>query len=108
VLQNEKRQSVRNEMDSAGARRVGKQLQLVGKSEKFGKQFREVMRQVWGPAQNAVYADVDGNIGYVMAARTDPEEGAWRNSWPGDTDEYEWTGYIPFDQLPKVLIQRVD
>ena len=22
---------------------------------------------------------------------------------PGDTDDYEWTGYIPFDQLPQVF-----
>src|SRR5260370_2096205 len=22
---------------------------------------------------------------------------------PGDTDDYEWTGYIPFDQLPQAL-----
>jgi len=33
----------------------------LGKAKNW-KQFREVMRQVWGPAQNAVYADVDGNI----------------------------------------------
>src|SRR5438128_2807752 len=22
---------------------------------------------------------------------------------PGDTDDYEWTGYIPFEQLPQAL-----
>ena len=32
-------------------------------------EFREILKHVWGPAQNVVYADVAGNIGYVMAAR---------------------------------------
>ena len=73
----------------------------LGKAKNW-KQFREVMRQVWGPAQNTVYADVDGNIGYVMAARVPiRKKGHGEVPVPGDTDEYEWTGYIPFDQLPQ-------
>jgi len=68
------------------------------------KEFREVMKQVWGPGQNAVYADVDGNIGYVMAARVPiRKKGRGEVPVPGDTDDYEWTGYIPFDQLPQAL-----
>ncbi|OLE84967.1 MAG: hypothetical protein AUG07_05435 [Acidobacteria bacterium 13_1_20CM_2_60_10] len=31
-------------------------------------EFRNELKRVWGPGQNAVYADADGNIGYVMAA----------------------------------------
>ncbi len=74
---------------------------LLGKAKNW-KQFREVMRQVWGPAQNAVYADVQGNIGYVMAARVPiRKKGHGEVPVRGDTDEYEWTGYIPFDQLPE-------
>jgi penicillin G amidase len=66
------------------------------------KQFRELMKQVWGPAQNAVYADVDGNIGYLMAARVPiRKKGHGEVPVPGDTDDYEWTGYLPFDQLPQ-------
>ena len=33
------------------------------------EEFRKALKQVWGPAQNAVYADITGNIGYVMGAR---------------------------------------
>ena len=56
------------------------------------------------PAQNAVYADVEGNIGYVMAARVPiRKKGHGEVPVPGDTDDYEWTGYIPFDQLPQAL-----
>lgn len=67
-------------------------------------EFREIMKHVWGPAQNAVYADVDGNIGYVMAARV-PMRKKGHGEVPvlGDTDDYEWTGYIPFSQLPQAL-----
>jgi penicillin amidase len=68
------------------------------------REFREVMKRVWGPGQNAVYADVDGNIGYVMAARVPTrKKGHGEVPIPGDTDAYEWTGYIPFDQLPQAL-----
>ena len=67
-------------------------------------QFRSILRQVWGPAENAVYADVDGNIGYVMAARV-PVRRKGHGEVPvaGDVDDYEWTGYIPFDELPQAL-----
>ncbi|MGB8474819.1 MAG: penicillin acylase family protein [Candidatus Acidiferrum sp.] len=66
--------------------------------------FCQILKNVWGPAQNAVYADVDGNIGYVMAARVPiRKKGHGEVPVPGDTDDYEWTGYIPFDQLPRVL-----
>ncbi len=68
------------------------------------KEFREIMKRVWGPGQNAVYADVEGNIGYVMAARVPiRKKGHGEVPLPGDTDDYEWTGYIPFDQLPQAL-----
>jgi penicillin amidase len=68
------------------------------------KEFREAMKRVWGPAQNAVYADVDGNIGYLMAARVPiRKKGHGEVPEPGDKDDYEWTGYIPFDQLPQAL-----
>ena len=67
-------------------------------------EFREVMKRVWGPGQNAVYADVEGNIGYLMAARVPiRKKGHGEVPIPGDTDAYEWTGYIPFDQLPQAL-----
>jgi penicillin amidase len=67
-------------------------------------EFRDIMKRVWGPGQNAVYADTEGNIGYVMAARVPiRKKGHGEIPVPGDTDDYEWTGYIPFDQLPQAL-----
>jgi penicillin amidase len=55
------------------------------------------------PAQNAVYADVDGHIGYHATAHV-PIRKSGDGSLPvsGDDDAHEWTGYIPFDKLPGV------
>ncbi len=75
----------------------------LGKAKNW-KEFRDTMKRVWGPGQNAVYADVEGNIGYIMAARVPVrKKGHGEVPVPGDTDEYEWTGYVPFDQLPQAL-----
>jgi len=75
----------------------------LGKAQNWGE-FREIMKGVWGPGQNVVYADVDGNIGYVLGARVPVrKKGHGEVPVPGDTDDYEWTGYIPFEQLPQVF-----
>ena len=75
----------------------------LGKARNW-KEFRETIKRVWGPAQNAVYADVEGNIGYMMAARVPiRKKGHGEVPVPGDTDDYEWTGYLPFEQLPQAL-----
>jgi len=76
---------------------------IVGAARNW-EEFRDALRQVPGPTQNAVYADVDGNIGFIVAARI-PTRKKGNGSVPvaGDTDDYEWTGYIPFDELPQVL-----
>ncbi len=56
------------------------------------------------PAQNLVYADVDGNIGYQTPGRL-PIRGAGDGSMPqpGWDSAYAWQGFIPFDQLPVSL-----
>jgi penicillin amidase len=54
------------------------------------------------PSQNMVYADIDGNIAYQtpgnIPIRNPGHSGVY--PVPGWTDDYEWQGYIPFDQLP--------
>jgi penicillin amidase len=76
---------------------------FLGKATNW-EEFRTVMRKVWGPGQNAVYADVQGNIGYIMAARVPiRKKGHGEVPVPGDTDDYEWTGYVPFEQLPQAF-----
>ena len=55
------------------------------------------------PSQNAVYADVDGHIGYHATAHV-PIRKSGDGSLPlsGADDAHEWTGYIPFEKLPSV------
>ncbi|HET8659688.1 MAG TPA: penicillin acylase family protein, partial [Micromonosporaceae bacterium] len=55
------------------------------------------------PAQNIVYADVDGNIGYQAPGRI-PIRGKGDGRWPapGWDSAYDWRGFIPFAALPSV------
>ena len=67
-------------------------------------EFRSAASEFDVPSQNLLYADVDGNIGYqtpgLIPIRS---KGDGRFPVPGWTGEYEWTGYIPFDQLPSMF-----
>lgn len=66
--------------------------------------FREAVRGWHCPGQNMVYADVDGNIGYQLTG-TYPirRKGDGTVPVPGWTDEYEWEGWVPFDELPRAF-----
>jgi penicillin G amidase len=65
--------------------------------------FRDAAELFDVPAQNLVYADVRGNIGYQAPGKIPVRSaGAGRYPVPGWTGEYEWEGYIPFDDLPSV------
>ena len=67
------------------------------------EQFRAALADFSGPGQNVVYADVDGNIGYQAAGKV-PVRASGDGSLPvsGANDAHEWTGYIPFDEMPMV------
>jgi penicillin G amidase len=67
-------------------------------------EFREALRHWDIPAQNFVFADTAGNIGYMMAG-TIPirAQGQALLPSPGWTGEYEWTGTIPFEELPQSI-----
>ncbi|HID62290.1 MAG TPA: penicillin acylase family protein, partial [Anaerolineae bacterium] len=65
------------------------------------EEFRAALRHWVVPAQNFVYADVEGNIGYQTSGDIPIRaNGQGLVPVPGWTGEYEWTGYIPFDELP--------
>ena len=66
-------------------------------------QFHQALRKFSDPAQNVVYADVQGNIGYTMNGRI-PVRAQGDGSVPvsGWTGENEWIGDIPFDGMPHV------
>jgi penicillin G amidase len=64
-------------------------------------EFQRAFADFDAPGQNVVYADVDGHIGYHATGRI-PIRAAGDGSLPvsGADNAHEWTGYIPFDQLP--------
>ena len=66
-------------------------------------QFRAAFGRFNGPGQNIVYADVDGNIGYQATGRV-PIRASGDGALPvsGADDAHEWTGYVPFEEMPSV------
>ena len=70
----------------------------------FGE-FRDALRRYGAPAQNFVYADVDGHIGYQLPGWIPVRDGGAGGDRPvrGDTGNHEWTGRIPFGELPWAL-----
>lgn len=69
--------------------------------------FRAAAQLFTVPAQNLIYADVDGNIGYQTPGSL-PIRGAGDGSMPqpGWDSAYDWQGFIPFEELPVVYNPR--
>jgi len=66
-------------------------------------EFRAALQDFAAPSQNFVYADVDGNIGYQAPGWIPIRaNGDGTVPVPGWTGEYEWTGFIPYEELPFV------
>ena len=67
--------------------------------------FLAAARDFQVPQQNIVYADVEGNIGFIAAGRV-PHRRPTNDlkgmaPAPGWQEKYDWVGYIPFEQLPR-------
>ena len=70
-------------------------------------QFVDATRSLQAPQQNLSYADVDGNIGFIAPGRIPVRKRENRLQGlapaPGWDARYDWTGFIPFDQLPRAF-----
>jgi len=68
-------------------------------------EFLAAARDFHTPQQNMVFADVDGNIGFVAAGRVPlrkPENDLKGLApAPGWEARYDWAGWIPFEELPQ-------
>ena len=66
--------------------------------------FTSALRDFVAPSQNFVYADVDGHIGYYAPGRI-PVRAGGDGSRPAEgwTGGAEWTGWVPFEDLPHVF-----
>jgi penicillin amidase len=64
-------------------------------------EFTGALARFPGPGSNFVYADVDGNIGYHAAGKLPIRRGfAGDTPVDGASGDFEWDGFIPFEQLP--------
>jgi penicillin amidase len=67
---------------------------------KSADELEEAMRDWVDPCNNFLFADAHGTIGYLNRGRVPVRPMA--NAWlpvPGWTGDYEWRGFIPFDEL---------
>jgi penicillin amidase len=69
------------------------------------QEFLGAARDFHAPQQNAIYADVDGNIGFIAAGRVPLRKSGndlrGLAPAPGWDARYDWNGYLPFDELPR-------
>ncbi|MGH6988304.1 MAG: penicillin acylase family protein [Stellaceae bacterium] len=76
-------------------------LQLLDHARNWND-FRNAMKFYRAPEQNMVFADTAGNIGFIAPGLV-PIRGKG-DGWlpaPGWNGDYDWKGFIPFDQLPQ-------
>ncbi len=68
------------------------------------QEFREALHSWGAPAQHVVYADVDGNIGLQVPGFIPVRSEGHSGTLPivVTSDEQDWRGFIPFDELPRV------
>ena len=71
--------------------------------------FVENFRNFHSPPQNVSYADVEGNIGFLVPGRIPIRPGPGPDGVrpgtlprPGWNGEHDWRGFVPFEALPRV------
>ncbi|MCI0398830.1 MAG: penicillin acylase family protein [Chloroflexi bacterium] len=66
--------------------------------------FVAAVHRIESPSLNLIYADTSDNIGYYVSGRLPVRaKGQGLVPAPGWTGEYEWTGVIPFEEMPHAL-----
>jgi penicillin amidase len=66
-------------------------------------EFLEAMKLYQTPTQNIVYADVSGDIGFFSPGLVPlRKSGDGLTPADGASGAFDWTGMIPFDQLPEL------
>ena len=69
------------------------------------KEFLAAAKGFNAPQQNVLYADVDGNIGFIAAGnvpvRKPENDLKGLAPAPGWNAKYDWSGFIPFEELPR-------
>ncbi len=67
-------------------------------------EFETALEDFHAPAQNFVFAAKDGTIAYKANGRIPIRKlGDAQLPVPGNSSEYGWDGFVPFDELPTVV-----
>jgi penicillin amidase len=67
-------------------------------------EFRDGVKYFGIPGQNFIYADAQGNIGYIMGARIPIRKSDNPTLvFDGTTSENDWKGFVPTNQIPVIL-----
>ncbi len=62
------------------------------------------LRLFTAPVQNMLFADCDGNIGFMVPGRIPIRKaGDGRMPVSGSSGDYDWSGFIPFESLPRAF-----
>ena len=67
------------------------------------QEFRAAGRPWLCPTFNLVFADLDGNIGFQSVGRVPLRKIAERGYRPGWDPQHQWTGVIPYDEMPGLI-----
>ena len=80
--------------------RILQAVALLDQAQNY-KAFRDALRYWDVPSQNVIYADIEGNIAYQSPGLIPVRKnGSGEVPVPGWTGEYEWEGWIPYEELP--------
>ncbi len=83
--------------------RSGQAMLKVMRADNWDE-FTAALRDFHAPQQNVVYADIDGNIGFIAAGRVPIRAtGDGRQPVPGWSGAYDWIGVVPFEALPRTF-----
>lgn len=71
------------------------------------QEFQSAVARYNVPSENLVYADRRGNIGWIACGLAPIRKG-WEGLFPvpGDSGEYEWSGYLPASDHPSEFNPR--
>jgi penicillin G amidase len=80
--------------------RSGEALLALNRASNWDE-FKNALSLIDSPQLNFVYGDVEGNTGYWVTGRV-PVRAQGRGTLPspGWSGEYEWTGEVPFEEMP--------
>lgn len=74
-------------------------LYMLNKATNW-EDFKDAIRTFNSVSQNFVYTDAAGNIGLYAGGGVPIRKGKNYLIKPGETDEFDWTDRIPFEELP--------